>query len=266
VVLDLDAYLARIDHRGPLDPTRETLSALLLLHMTRIPFENLDVLLGRTPRLDLEALQDKLVTARRGGYCYEHATLFAAVLEHLGFRLALHSARVTGASPKATTPRTHMLLTVALPSGTVMIDPGFGGIAPRVPVTLDGAVARHALDEHWLARDGEDFILRARVPVRGEVTCWVSTLAPDFPIDFEMANHFTATWPRSPFTQRLVLRAFTPDGRITIMNRDVTTCRGDTAETRPLVDRADLRALLVQYFGFDLPDVSELRVPSLPDW
>jgi N-hydroxyarylamine O-acetyltransferase len=254
-VLDLDAYLARIAYRGSLEPTLDTLSALLVQHMTHIPFENLDVLLGKTPQLDLESLQAKLVTARRGGYCYEHTTVFAAVLERLGFRYALHTARVTGASPKSSTPRTHALITVELDGDRVMIDPGFGGIAPRVPVRLDGTVARFQLDEHWLDREdhGDDYVLRARVPVRGEVTCWVSPLRAEYPIDLEMANHFTATWPRSPFTQRLVLRAFTDDGRITIMNREVTLYRGETSETRPLADRANLRALLQQYFGFDLP-------------
>jgi N-hydroxyarylamine O-acetyltransferase len=75
-------------------PTFETLAGLLHAHMLRIQFENLDVLLGRPVRLDLDSLQDKLVRARRGGYCFEHATLFAAVLEKLGFQPVRHAARV----------------------------------------------------------------------------------------------------------------------------------------------------------------------------
>ena len=83
--IDLDAYLARIQWGSPVRQDLATLSALLRAHMTRIPFENLDVLLGHPIRLDLEGLQAKLVRARRGGYCFEHATLFAAALEALGF-------------------------------------------------------------------------------------------------------------------------------------------------------------------------------------
>ena len=63
-------------------PTRRSLE-LLEAHIAHIPFENFDVLLGRPVRLDLEGLQSKLVMSRRGGYCFEHATLFAAVLERL---------------------------------------------------------------------------------------------------------------------------------------------------------------------------------------
>ena len=78
MTLDLDAYLERIGYRGPVEPTRGVLDELHLGHVTRIPFENLDILLGLPIRLDLESLQRKLVQGRRGGYCFEHNTVFAA--------------------------------------------------------------------------------------------------------------------------------------------------------------------------------------------
>ena len=92
--VDLDAYFQRVRWSGGRDPTLETLTGLIEAHTAHIPFENLDVLLGRTLRLDLEGLQDKIVGACRGGYCFEHASLFAAVLEALGFQVARHAARV----------------------------------------------------------------------------------------------------------------------------------------------------------------------------
>src|SRR5215203_4680298 len=107
-LLDLDAYLGRIRWIGAVDASLTTLTTLLDAHMSRIPFENLDVLLGRPVRLDLKTLQDKLVRTGRGGYCFEHATLFAAVLEAFGFRPARHSARVTLYEPRTLSSRTHM--------------------------------------------------------------------------------------------------------------------------------------------------------------
>jgi N-hydroxyarylamine O-acetyltransferase len=124
--LDVDAYLERIHWRGKVSPTFDTLAGLLDAHMTHIPFENLDVLLGRPISLDLSALEQKLVRARRGGYCFEHATLFAAVLERLGFQPVRHSARVTLFEPRTVSARTHMFLTVAIDRETFVIDPGFG--------------------------------------------------------------------------------------------------------------------------------------------
>jgi N-hydroxyarylamine O-acetyltransferase len=92
--LDLDAYLERIGYEGRDEPTLEVLDALHLAHTTTIPFENLDILLGRPIRLDLPSLQDKLVRDRRGGYCFEHNTLFAAALEAVGFGVTRLGARV----------------------------------------------------------------------------------------------------------------------------------------------------------------------------
>src|SRR3569623_268764 len=104
-------YLKRIGYAGPLEPTFDTLAAIVGLHVVAIPFENLDVLLGRPPRLDLPSLEAKLVGARRGGYSYEHATLCAAGLEQLGFAVKRHSARVVMVTPREQAPRTLMFLT-----------------------------------------------------------------------------------------------------------------------------------------------------------
>src|SRR3954469_21350382 len=94
-MIDLDAYLQRIGWRLPAPgPGVDTLAALLRAHMERIPFENLDVLLGRPVALDDGALQRKLVDAGRGGYCFEHASLFASVLEAIDFAVSRHTARV----------------------------------------------------------------------------------------------------------------------------------------------------------------------------
>ena len=81
-----------------------------------------------------------------------------------------------------------------------------------------------------------------------------------------MANHFTSTWQDSPFVNRLMLRALTPEGRVTVMNRDVTVLRGDASDKHELADRAALRKLLTDHFGFDLPEVETLRVPGVPEW
>ena len=83
--LDLDAYLGRIDYTGPRTPTYDALTGILQAHIASIPFESFDVLLGRPIRLDPEGLQAKIVTGRRGGYCFEHASLMYAALEAIGF-------------------------------------------------------------------------------------------------------------------------------------------------------------------------------------
>jgi len=264
--LDLDAYFDRIQWGGGTSPNYETLASVLRAHMSSVPFENLDVLLGRPIRLDLEGLQQKLVWARRGGYCFEHGTLFGAVLEAMGFKPVRHTARVIMMTPRTGAPRTHMFLTVPVAEGRFVVDPGFGALAPRMPVPLqEGVEARIGPEAHWMTRDGSHWILRTRTAEK-ESDCWLSTMEEDNPVDFEMGSHYVATHPGSPFVNRMMMRALTADGRVTVANRDVNIRRGDRDEPVQLADRSALRTLLRTYFGFDLPEVEQMPVPSIPEW
>ena len=261
--LHLERYFARIGWTGERSPTYATLAGILHAHTRRIPFENLDVLLSRPPRLDLASLQAKLVDAHRGGYCFEHATLFGAVLGALGFDPVPHAARVVLNATRDASPRTHMFLTVGVDGRSFVIDPGFGRLAPRVPVPLGASPADGAT--HWMTRDDRFWVLRARE--RGnDVDCWVSTLERENAVDFDVANHYTATHPASPFVNRLLLRAITDDGYVAVMNREVTRLRAHETQTSRLTDRAQLQALLNEHFGFDLPEAGSLRVPSIDEW
>jgi len=266
-LFNADGYLAHIGWSGPLATTLDTLTRLMRAHMARIPFENLDVLLGRGVRVDLDSVYAKLVESRRGGYCFEHSTLFRAALEAAGFRAVSHSARVILMTPRQAAPRTHMFLSVSIDGTTYVLDPGFGGHGPLVPLPLvEHHEVRDGPDVHRLTRRDGEWLLEAKIG--GAMTpLWMSTLEPESPIDFAMGNHFTATWPDSPFVQRLMLRALTPDGRrVSVMNRDVTVARDGVFEKSQLQDRTALRTLLAEEFGIDLPEVERLRIPTVPEW
>ena len=263
---DLDSYLSRIGWRGSLEPTLETLAGLTRAHVTQIPFENVDVLLGRGIRIDLDSIVEKMVVSRRGGYCFEHGTLFQAVLDQLGFRTVAHAARVVTIVARHQAPRTHMFLTVDIDDHRVVVDPGFGGHTAVVPVPLvEGAEVSDGSDRHRMVRREGEWVLEAEI--EGTMTpLWTSTLEQQWPIDFQLANHWVSTASASPFVNRLMLRALTPSGRTSVMNRDVTVVRAGTTEKYQLADRQALRALLGAHFGFDLPDVEQLKVPMVPEW
>src|SRR5699024_6440565 len=121
--LDIDAYLQRIGYDGPLEPTEATLYALHRAHASTIPFENLDILLGRGISLEMDDIQDKLVRRQRGGYCYEHNLLFSALLEHAGFEVRRLVSRL---NPNQPGPASHMMLNVSVGNRTWLADVGFG--------------------------------------------------------------------------------------------------------------------------------------------
>jgi N-hydroxyarylamine O-acetyltransferase len=266
VAFSLDAYLGRIGWTGSREPTLATLAGVLRAHMSTVPFENLDVLLGRSIRLDLDSLYAKLVVARRGGYCFEHGTLFKAALGALGFAPVAHAARVLMFVPRAEAPRTHMFLAVPVGGTTVVVDPGFGGYAAAVPVPLAaGEEVEDGGSVHRFVRQNGEWVLEACV--EGAMRpLWSSAFEPAYPVDFLAANHFVSTYPESRFVTSLMLRALTPEGHVSAFNRDLTLWHAGREEKREIADRRELRGLLAKHFGFDLPEVERMRVPAVPEW
>lgn len=135
--LDLEAYMDRIGHDGPREPTLETLRTLQAAHLDAIPFEGLDSVLGRDVHIDLVSVQDKLIRRRRGGYCHEHNTLFATVLDRLGFRVTGRAARILmGADEHRIGPVSHSILSVEVDGVDHHVDVGVGNTGPRGPIPL----------------------------------------------------------------------------------------------------------------------------------
>lgn len=218
---DLDAYLARIGYGGPVDPTVACLDALHLAHVSSIPFENLDILLGRPIHLDLESLQDKLVRGRRGGYCFEHNILFAAALEAIGFRVTRLAARVRLGTGEVTA-RTHMVLRVDAEGSEWLADVGFGGGSVLQPIPLEpGPVVEQFGWSFRLIDDDAGRVLQALRP-DGWLDYYSFTFEAQHPIDYEVANHYTSTHPNSPFTRIATVQLSSPDRSLVLRGHTLT--------------------------------------------
>jgi N-hydroxyarylamine O-acetyltransferase len=251
IALDLPAYLRRIGYAGSLAPERATLDALHLAHATAIPFENLDILLGRPIRLDLGSLQAKLVAGGRGGYCFEQNALFATALEQLGFSVTRLAARVRFRTDRVL-PRTHMTLLVEVGGARVLADVGFGADGLLLPVPLDGAEAcQYAWTYRVVLDHGARVLQTARD--RGWEDLYAFTEEPQLPVDYEIANHYTSTYPASRFVQALTAQRLAPAVRRTLRNRDYSEDRGTRVDTRKLADDDEILAVLATEFGLLFP-------------
>jgi N-hydroxyarylamine O-acetyltransferase len=260
--IDLDAYLARIGYDGPLAATEACLAALHEAHVASIPFENLDVVLGLPIALDLPALMAKLVHAKRGGYCFEHGTLFKAVLDRIGFGTHILTARVRFGAERIG-PRSHMLLKVDTTGGAFLADVGFGGLGLLRPIPLMPELVTHVPGAAYrLRHEQNQWILEGDVGDDDFDDYYAFTLEPQYPVDIEVANHFTATHPSSIFRRSLTAQLTRHDRRAILRNRRLEIRRGDRRETIELADESAFRAVLAEEFGIVLPP--ETR-PILPE-
>jgi len=252
---DLDAYLERIGLRSGYDPTLETLRAVISAHCTAIPFENIDVLLGRPPQLDLASLQKKLVHEKRGGYCFEQNLLLRAALRALGFSASGLIARVVRGGP-ADAPRVacHMVVRVELPEGSFLVDAGFGNLTPTAPLAMRPTFEQETPHELMrLQPVGSELVLQAKIGDDWESQWRLCSHVPVDP-DYEVANWFTATHPQSVFVNNMIVARPGPRGeRHTFLNGRVTLYRADgTAERHQLADDASIADALRVRFGLAL--------------
>ena len=250
----LRAYLDRIGQPESGPPTTDTLRRLHAAHVDAIPFENLDILLGRGIHLDLDHLREKLIARRRGGYCFEQNTLFLAALEAVGFTTAALEARVrTGAS--SLLPRTHMAIVVTIGAEQWLADVGFGGEGLREPVRLTGDETPFSAGlAHRVVREGDLLVLQGRHVLDAAWSDqYAFTLQPAHPVDFEVANWYTSTHPTSRFVRTLTAQRVTPDVRHVLRYPRLSEIDERGVRTRE-IGREELMPLLRGVFGVDLPD------------
>jgi N-hydroxyarylamine O-acetyltransferase len=246
--LDIPAYLERIGYTGPLDVSAATLRALHLQHLYTVPFENLDIHLGRRLSLEDAALFDKIVTRRRGGFCYESNGLFCGLLRKLGFRVTMLSAEVARQAGGFSPGFDHLALRVDL-AEPWLADVGFGN-GFRLPLRLDDAADQPQGNSTYLIIQDSDYRILLRRDNGGDWTPqYRFTLRPHTLAEFAERCHYHQTSAESHFTQGRICTLATPEGRVTLsgMRLILTTPAGRT-ET-DLAGEAEYAAALRERFG-----------------
>jgi N-hydroxyarylamine O-acetyltransferase len=247
----LDDYLQRIGVDGPLGADAETLRRLHVAHRQTFVFENLTIQRGGRISLALPDLERKFIDEGGGGYCFEHNTLFAAALRALGFGVTVLLGRVRR-GPSEQWGRTHMVLRVAIAHDDAWLaDVGFGGMSLIEPLPLrDGAVATQLGFDYTLHREGHLWVLAVRNP-GVSMDLYEFSEDPQTAADIEIANHYTATHPSSPFRQTLTIQRVTP-GERTILRAGVLVRHHDGRSSEEPVERGRLEEVARDVFGIEI--------------
>jgi len=237
------------------------LATLQRAHRLSIPFENLDVILGRGIAIDSARVFGKLVIGKRGGYCFEHNRLFGDALDALGFTARPLLGRVWINRPEAIPNRTHTLSLVTIDGQDWIADTGFGGsFCPPMPLADGEEVAGPDGARHRLARDPvfgwmlerEGHPLAENAPNDGWQKQYSFTLDEVFPADLEMGNWWTSTSPDSRFRQIRIASLVLPHGFASLMDRRYHRRAGETATAGTIEDPRVYRMRMSLMFGIDL--------------
>ena len=253
--LDLDAYRRRIGFAGALAPTRDCLARLIQAHAAAIPFETIEVLAHRVPRLDLAGLQDKMVRQRRGGYCFEQNTLFRAVLQAVGFDVQPMEARIrSGVPADVVTARTHLATRVVLDGVAHLVDVGCSSVAPMAPLVLASRDRQAAGSGLYRFVDVGDELLLQTLAADAWTDCYQLMPSSPHAIDGEMGNWFVATHPKSFLAHNLLLGRAIEGGRLRLFNRQLSAFQPQCAAPveRTLQTRAEFADVLADGFGLEV--------------
>jgi arylamine N-acetyltransferase len=253
--MDLDAYFARIGYGGSRAPDLSALADIIGHHAASIPFEAIDVLLGKGIDMHPRAVFDKLVTNRRGGYCFEQNGLLLDVLTALGFAASVRLARVLWMRPADAAPAaaTHMVVVVHLDGRDYLADTGFGNGTPTIPLAIDTREPQPTpLETFRLRASSDGHVLEMRMGEHWSPVYDVLAHVPEAG-DLADANRFTSTHPESRFRRDLMLARATREARYLLLgNRLMIRPGRGSAEVRTLDGPAALTEVIEAVFGLEV--------------
>ncbi|GAB3882189.1 arylamine N-acetyltransferase family protein [Spirosoma agri] len=252
--MDIKAYLNRIRYTGELETTLATLQALHYQHLLAVPLENLNTQYGQAIVLEPDALFDKIVTQRRGGFCYELNGLFYELLRAIGFQVKRISGRVYDPGNGYNDEFDHLANIVHIDGSDWLVDVGFGRRFPLHPMPLTlNQTHEDRTGRYQLSRYDADYLCVEQQDEAGDwIPAYRFTETARELTDFSAMCWFHQTSPDSYFTQNKLCTIVIPTGRITLTDRTLKITMPDRVVEQPVVDQNDFERLLLDYFGIDV--------------
>ena len=257
-MLDLAAYLTRIDYSGPVNSTAEVLRRIHRSHMLTVPFENLDIFLEREIVCDEQRFIRKIIEENRGGFCYELNGAFAALLRELGYTVTMLSARVPRQDGALAPEFDHLALRVDL-EDPWLADVGFGDLFLEPIKLLPGVEQEQGSRRFRISEANDSYLLERTEPDGSWKRQYVFSLQPRQLAEFAGMCRYHQTSPESHFTRKKLCSMATPDRRVTLSDQRLILTSKDRKEEKFLGSEEEWHGALKSYFGIVLPDATSAR-------
>ncbi|MDX1774658.1 N-hydroxyarylamine O-acetyltransferase [Oceanihabitans sediminis] len=250
-IFNKQEYLRRINLEAPISVNYESLKALHRAQHLSIPFENIDICLGKNIPIDAHSIFQKLVKHKRGGYCFELNGLLLLALQAYGFevRPLLGRVHLTG-EPGG---RTHQALLVTIDSQTWLVDVGFGAESPTIPIpfVINEVVRFEHRSFRLVSSELFGYMLQSN---QGDTwkNLYSFDLSPVLDIDLKLGNHFTSTSPDSFFINARIAALPVPYGVLTLYNDRFKKVINGKEEQIFLKDDASYLSFLAEAFDIHL--------------
>lgn len=265
---ELKLYFDRIGLAISVSPTLEVLTVICQHHTRTIPFENIDPVLGIPIKLDMQAIHQKLLVEKRGGYCFEHSMLLMEVLAEIGYKVrGITSRPASSYNKKNKATRTHMALVVTHKEKDYLIDVGYGSLVPTEPLLLEeNLIQSTALGDYKITREGTDFLLQTFVQNHWR-PLYIFDLREQVYADFEVANWYISNHPNSYYVNNLMASIVKGDAHYSLNNNRLTTfCLVDnTKEKKILKSPNEVKEAFTNLFHISIDEIAgfENRILSI---
>jgi N-hydroxyarylamine O-acetyltransferase len=221
-------------------------------HLNTFPFSNLGVLLHENLSLESQVLFDRVVTKKRGGYCFEQNKILFDVLKYLGFQCDIVLGRVLH-NRNIDVPRTHRITRVALAGSNYIVDVGFGPLCPREPLLLDSESPQNQGDAIYriIQPDPKCYLLQKK-----EIDGWFTLYSFDNGIyteaDCLCGHHYSSTHPDAVFVNNLVVSLKSYDDIRFLRNGEFHRAGGGKNTITKISSKENLSEILIEEFGLSL--------------
>ena len=257
--IEMKQYLERINYVGPLNPTFEVLSKLQLAHLMNVPFENLDI--HNKTKIDLKNLFDKIVTRKRGGFCYELNGLFYELLKEIGFTVKMISARVYDSKKEYSPEFDHMAIVASIKDDNYLVDVGFGEFA-FAPIEIE--LNKDTIDPRGIFRietfDENYKVVRKKNAEGNFIPEYIFSEKERQLEEFYARCYYHQTSNESHFTQNRICSLPTKEGRITLTGNTLKITENGMVKERHLNNEQEIQQELWNYFGIKLDNAPQLTL------